>query len=207
MKAVEVEALLGAARRLRARAKRAPARLPPLLFLTDPGRTPDPARAAERLPLGCGLIFRAFGAADALAVGRRLREIADARGLVLLVGADEALAQAIGADGVHLPERLADRAGPIRRRRPGWIVTVAAHGRAALVTAARAGADAALLSPAFPSRSPSAGRPLSAVRFAALARTAGVPVYGLGGVNTKTAPRLLGSGAAGLAAIDALIGR
>ncbi len=160
---------------------------------------------AERLPRGCGLIFRAFGAADALAVGRRLRAIADARGLVLLVGADEALASAIGADGVHLPERLAHRAGPIRRQRPDWIVTIAAHGRAALIAAARAGADAALLSPAFESASPSAGRPLGPTRFTALARAAAVPVYALGGVNMKTAPRLLGSGAAGLAAIGALI--
>lgn len=150
-------------------------------------------------------MFRAFGATDALAVGRRLREIADARGLVLLVGADEALAQAIGADGVHLPERLVHRAGPIRRRHSRWIVTAAAHGRAGLVAAARAGADAVLLSPAFESASPSAGRPLGPARFATLARTARVPVYALGGVNMKTAPRLLGSGAAGLAAIGALI--
>jgi thiamine-phosphate pyrophosphorylase len=204
-KAVEVQALLETARRLRARAKGASASLPPLLFLTDPRRTPDPARVAAGLPRGCGLVFRAFGAADARFVGRRLREIADARGLVLLVGADEALAQAIGADGVHLPERTIHRAGPIHRRHPGWIVTAAAHGRAAVVAAARAGADAVLLSPAFESASASAGRPLGPTRFAALARAAPVPVYALGGVNMKTAPRLLGSGAAGLAAIGGLI--
>jgi thiamine-phosphate pyrophosphorylase len=57
----------------------------------------------------------------------------------------------------------------------------------------------------FESASPSAGRPLGPVRFAALARRAGLPVYALGGVRTKNAPRLLGSGAAGLAMVEGLI--
>ncbi len=56
----------------------------------------------------------------------------------------------------------------------------------------------------FKSRSPSAGRPLGPVRFAALARQAGLPVYALGGVKTKNAPRLKGSGAAGLAMVEGL---
>jgi thiamine monophosphate synthase len=40
------------------------------------------------------------------------------------------------------------------------------------------------------------------VRFAALVRTAKAPVIALGGVNRTTAPRLIGTGATGLAAID-----
>ncbi len=61
-----------------------------------------------------------------------------------------------------------------------------------------------MISPVFPSRSPSAGAPLGPVRFAALVRRVKRPVYALGGVNTKTAPRLIGSGAAGIAAVEAL---
>jgi thiamine-phosphate pyrophosphorylase len=41
------------------------------------------------------------------------------------------------------------------------------------------------------------------VRFAALARAAGRPVYALGGVTNETARRLLSTGAAGLAGIQA----
>jgi thiamine-phosphate pyrophosphorylase len=104
---------------------------------------------------------------------------------------------------VHLPERLARRAGAIRRSRPGWLVTAAAHSAPAALRAARAGAMAVLISPVFPSRSPSAGRQLTPLRFAALARTTPAPVYALGGVNEKTAPRLLGSGAVGIAAVGA----
>ena len=149
-------------------------------------------------------MFRAFGAPDAVERGRRLRAIAKARGLILLVGADEALARAIGADGVHLPQRLAFRAGALRRRNPLWIVTAAAHGRRAILAARRAGVHAVVVSPVFASPSPSAGRPLGTARFADLARAAGVAVYALGGVNEKTAPRLLGSGAVGVAAVEAL---
>jgi len=176
--------------------------LPPLILVTDPDRTPDPAALAERLPPGSGVIFRGFGREDAGETARLLAAVAGRRGLVLLIGADAV--RAPGA-GVHLPERQARRAAGLKRARPGVLVTVAAHSLAALVRARRAGADAALLSTAFASRSPSAGRPLGPVRFAALVRRAGLPVYALGGVTPQNAPRLLSSGAAGLAMVEGLV--
>lgn len=148
------------------------------------------------------MIFRGFGRPGQVEVGLRLAAVARARGLILLAGADPRLAAAIKADGVHLPERLLHLAPRLRRGRPDWILMGAAHSAQALVRAKRFGLDAAVLSPAFPSRSPSAGRPLGAIRFALLTRAASLPVYGLGGVTAKTAPRLIGAGAAGLAAVD-----
>jgi len=136
--------------------------------------------------------------------GRRLVRLAHSRGILILAGADPALAAAIGADGVHLPERLAAKAGGLKQGRSRWIVTAAAHSRAAIVRARRAGADAALVSPAFESASPSAGRALGPVRFAELVRGAGLPIVALGGINAKTARRIARSGAAGLAAVEAL---
>jgi len=55
--------LFALARRLRAPST--PPALPALLAFTDPVRTPDPAALATSLPRGAGLVFRAFGAADA----------------------------------------------------------------------------------------------------------------------------------------------
>jgi thiamine-phosphate pyrophosphorylase len=176
--------------------------LPPLILVTDPDRTLDPAALAERLPRGSGVIFRGFGRKGSGKTARKLGVVARRRGLVLLIGAG---AQRVRGAGVHLPERLAHRAGPLKRTRPGVLVTAAAHSLPALIRARRAGADAALLSVVFDSRSPSAGRPLGPVRFAALVRRAGLPVYALGGVETKNAPRLLGSGAAGLAMVEGLV--
>jgi len=197
-----MEALWRAARTLRrpgARWKR----LPPLLFFTDPVRTPRPGAVLAALPRGAGIVFRAFGARGALAEGRTLARLARRRGVKLLVGADAALAAALRADGVHLPERLCGRAGDIARLRRRFLVTGAAHGAAAIRRARRSGVDAVVISPVFPSRSPSAGRPLGPRRFAVLARGAGLPAYALGGVTAANIRRLRGCGAIGVAAIGA----
>jgi len=178
--------------------------LPSLLFFTDPERTPDPVRDAERLPRGAAIVFRAFGAADAIVVGLKLAAVARRRGLILLVGADARLAARIGADGVHLPERLASTARRLNARHPRWIVTAAAHSARAARQALAAGADAVVVSAIFPSRSASAGAPMGPIRLAALTRVTAGPVYGLGGVNETTARRLKDTGLVGVAAVEAL---
>jgi thiamine-phosphate pyrophosphorylase len=175
--------------------------LPALLFFTDPVRTPDPEAVAAQLPPGAAIVYRHFGAPDAEARARRLLAIARARRLKLLIGQDAVLAARIGADGVHLPERLAHRAAALKRARPDWLVTSAAH---SLAAARRGAADAVVISAVFPSRSASAGAALGPIRLAALVRAAGRPAYALGGVNTKTARRLLATGLVGLAAVDGL---
>jgi thiamine-phosphate pyrophosphorylase len=176
---------------------------PALLVFTDPARTPDPLALARGLPSGAALVYRAFGAADADALGRQLVRLVRARGGKLLVGADAGLADRIGADGVHLPERAAGQARALKTRHPRWIVTAAAHSPAAARRAHAAGADAAVVSAVFPSRSPSAGAPIGVLRLALMARAAGLPVYALGGVNEATARRLKDLPLAGLAAVDA----
>lgn len=173
-----------------------------MLFLTDPDRTPEPWRIAERLPEGAGVVFRAFGQPDAVDVGERLAGTCRDRGLVLLVGADESLAERLSAHGVHLPERDVSRGLGLRTRRPDWLVTGAAHSAEALEDAGAAGLDAAILSPVLPSRSPSAGAPLGLEAFGRLVASARLPVFALGGVNAATAPALVGSGACGLAAVS-----
>ena len=176
--------------------------MPPLLFFTDPTRTPDIEATARRLPRGSAIVFRTFGAPDAELRARRLAQIAAERGLMLLIGADAGLAARVGAHGVHLPERLAGRARRIRRS--GWIVTAAAHSLSAARRGLAAGADAVVVSAIFPSNSPSAGAPIGPLRLARLVRAASGPVYALGGINDKTARRLLPAGLVGLAAVEAL---
>jgi thiamine-phosphate pyrophosphorylase len=176
------------------------------MFFTDPQRTPEPEAVAARLPRGAAVVFRAFGAADAGERAVRLRAVTRRKGLLLLIGADARLADACSADGVHLPERLAAHARRLKAAHPRWIVTAAAHGLAAARRGAAAGADAVVVSPVFPSASPSAGRPLGPRRMAAVARRAGAPVYGLGGIRHENAPRLLDTGLVGLAAVEGLAG-
>jgi len=176
------------------------AEIPRLWYFTDPDRSPDAIAIVGRLPRGAAVVYRAFGAEDRLPTARALRALTRSRGLRLLIGADEDLAGRVGADGIHLPERMNHRIGPLKRYRPDWFVSVAAHGRAAIQKGQ--GADAVVVSAVFPSRSPSAGPPLGAIRFAFLVRASRAPVIALGGVNIKNAPRLVSTGAAGLAAIE-----
>ena len=179
--------------------------LSPLLFVTDPDRAPEPWRAAARLPRGAGVVFRAFGAADAVVQARRLRSVCEERGLRLLIGRDDALALACGADGLHLPTADLARGPALRAAHPDWVLTGAAHSAADLQAAEAAGLDAVLLSPVFPSASPSAGEPLGLERFETLAGSARLPVYALGGVDAATAPRLLGGRASGIAGVEGVL--
>jgi thiamine-phosphate pyrophosphorylase len=179
--------------------------LPPLLFFTDPERTPDPLTITARLPRDAAVVFRAFGHADAEAMARDLAMMAREARVTLLIGLDAELAERCGAQGVHLPERALGEGPALRVRHPSWILTGAVHGAEGLATARAANLDAAILSPVFASRSPSAGPALGVARFAKLAAGAGLPVYALGGITATTAPGLAGSGAVGLAAIDGVV--
>jgi thiamine-phosphate pyrophosphorylase len=180
--------------------------LPPLILMTDDVRLPDPVPAVRTLPPGSGVILRHYGSPDRAALARALLPLCRAREIVLLVAGDPALAAAIGADGLHLPEAMvrpmAGHVLPFQRR--GWIVTAAAHTPDALRRAARAGADAALLAPVFATASHPDVRPIGALRFAAWCRAATLPVYALGGIDAVTGRRLLNSGAAGIAGIGAI---
>ncbi len=171
--------------------------------MTDERRLPDPVAAVEALPRGSAVILRHYTAPGRHLLARRLAAVCAVRGIRLLIGGDAGLAQAVGAQGVHLPEYLARR-GACPRRRPGWLVTAAAHSPAALCRAARAGADAALLSPVFPTASHPGVPPLGPWRFAAWCRRSPIPVYALGGVSAANARRLILAGAVGLAGIDGL---
>jgi thiamine-phosphate pyrophosphorylase len=199
-----IERLWRIARKLRARNARGKA-LPPLLFFTDPVRTPHPERVLEHLPRGAALVYRVFGAPDAPVRGRPLRDLARRRGVLFMVGADVRLATALRADGVHWPERLAFRPGVNRGLARRFLLTGAAHGAGAVLRARRAGLSALVVSPVFPSRSPSAGRPLGARRLGGLSLISPVPIYALGGVTAATATGLASTRVVGLAAVESLL--
>lgn len=178
---------------------------PALFLFTDPDRLADPVRAAAALPPGSGVVYRHFGKPGRAGEARRLQAVCADGGHVLLIAADPDLAAAIGADGVHWPEWSlgAARRGVTARFA---LNSAAAHSPAAVRRAARTGMDMAFVSPAFPSRSPGAGRALGPLRLRALAAQSPLPLYALGGIGRVTARRLENSGLSGLAAIEALAG-
>lgn len=179
-----------------------PPGLPALFAFTDPDRTPDPVALARALPPGAGLVLRLFGQASLREKAHEIAAIAEARRLTFLIAAEPELALQCGADGVHWPQARLKQAA--RHRRRFAVMSASAHDPMAARRAAQI-ADLVFVSPAFASRSPSAGAALGAFRLAAYARRTPAPVYALAGINADTIGRLARLKLAGVAAIDALM--
>ena len=178
--------------------------LPGLVFLTDDERTPDPVPTVRALPRGSLVILRSRQRSRRVALVEGVKRVAGPQGLHWLVADDPELASLTGAGGVHFPEARITEAHHWRAIRPRWLITCTAHSLGVCARIARAGANAALLSPAFPTES-HAGRPaLGSLCVRIIAGQSPVPVYALGGVDSRTARRLEGARLAGLAAVGAL---
>jgi thiamine-phosphate pyrophosphorylase len=178
--------------------------LPPLIFLTDDERTPDPLPAIAALPRGSLVIVRSTSANRRRELARAAASIAQRRGLLLSIAGDAALAAKTAADGVHLSEAEIGKAGRCRTANTSWLVTAAAHGAHALLRAHVSGAHAVLLSPVFATQSHQARVPLGVARLRAIVRTSPIPVYALGGIDAENVQSLKNIPLAGLAAIGAL---
>jgi thiamine-phosphate pyrophosphorylase len=176
--------------------------LPALILMTDEKRLKDPVAAARALPMGAAIILRHTDAKARAVLAMRLKPVARAKRLFLLIAGDPDLAARIGADGLHLSELRAREAWHWRNAHPFWLITAAAHSLRALAAAGRCGADAALLAPVFPTRSHRDRASLTPSRARLMAAQARIPVYALGGVDARNAARL--KGFAGVAAIGAL---
>jgi thiamine-phosphate pyrophosphorylase len=177
--------------------------LPPLILMTDE-RVRDPVAAVKRLVRGSAVIVRHRDRDSRKSLVAILRPVTRARGVLLLISEDGQLAQSMGADGLHLPERQSRTALHWKAIRPKWLITTAAHSAEAVAIAARAGADAALLGPVFPTRSHPGRANLGIFCALGIAARAPLPVYALGGINAGTARRLAETGIAGFAAIEGL---
>ena len=183
----------------------APSGAPPsLYFLTDRWRVSDPLAVISRMPRNCGVVLRDYDAPDRQAIAGAIAAIARQRSLRLLVGGDGGLARAVGAAGIHLPEARISEAARWRHRFPGWLITVSTHSGRALREAARVGADAAFLGPAFTTQSHPGESVLGVDRLRVLAQTSPIPVIALGGLNADNIEHLRGASIAGIGAIGGL---
>lgn len=179
-------------------------KLPPLLFLTDNTRVPDPIKIAEKLPVGSGIILRDYESSDRPIKALTLANICKERSLSFLVGDDIELALKVGAHGVHYREHnIPNKNNEIAN--PQMIVTTAVHSITALKKASFVGVTAVILSPVFKTRSHPEQIPLGISKFNQLTNIADLPVYALGGINKTNAKELLVTKAIGLAAIDGIM--
>lgn len=171
--------------------------LPALWLLSDARNDGVLELALKRLPRGSGFVYRHYhlDGPDRLARFRQLQRLARSRGHMVVLADSALTAREWGADGVY--------GAPLALwpRRAGLVQLATAHDLGELALAARKGADAVLLSPAFATRTHPGGAFLGPVRWRLLAAHSTVPVIALGGMTPRTARRL---GWARWAAIDGL---
>ena len=176
--------------------------LPPLVFITDRQRQPHPEVIASALPRGSAVLFRDYGLLNRKLLGKKLEALCRKQRLTFLVAGDGRLAYNLSANGIHLSEVHIRKVPYWRSKHPNWLITVAAHSEAALHKAARAGADAALVSPVFKTQSHPEAKALGTTRLRRLVACSPIPVYALGGVNRRTQQLLTNIGLCGLAGIS-----
>ena len=181
--------------------------LPPLMVVTD-------RRATRGRPLPDVIVSACRGGARLfqlrekdlddemlLATASELRAITRTEGALLLVNGAVDVAQAVGADGVVLPESsMATAEARVILGLDRWIGR-STHSPAAVARARYEGADFALFGPVFETPSKAAfGAPQGLERLRK-ATGAGLPVYAVGGISASNVAAAVSAKAAGIAVI------
>lgn len=136
---------------------------------------------------------------------RVLRGVTRRAGARLFVNDRADIALAVGADGVHCPERgLPVEA--VRTIFPGAVVGASTHSREAVREAEARGAAYVLFGPVFQTPSKARyGAPQGLDALSRVAGDAGIPVFAVGGISPANATLCLERGAAGVAVISAIL--
>ncbi len=148
-------------------------------------------RALTRLPPGSGVVFRHYAIPDRerRALLRRVKRVAQARRLVVVVAGKSAIA----ADGVH------------GHARTFGIRTWPTHSRGEALAGKRAGADALFVSPIHVTRSHQGAASIGPAQAMRIGRGLGIPMIALGGMNESRWRQIRRFGFHGWSAIDAWI--
>ncbi|ANJ66967.1 thiamine-phosphate diphosphorylase [Halothiobacillus diazotrophicus] len=134
-----------------------------------------------------------------------LRDLCAEHQVLFLINDDVTLAEAIGADGVHLGREDAALAAARKRLGPDAIIGASCYDQLLLARqAVHAGADYVAFGAVFPTRiKPDAPR-ASLDLFQQAHQELGVPICAIGGLTVETAPVVRSAGADMLAVISAV---
>ncbi len=163
--------------------------LPDLWLISDQRNDAHLGAALQRMPRASGFIYRHYHLDDPERRQRycELRRIARQYDHTIILAGNAITAREWGADGIYgAPRTLTPQRGDL-------ITLAAIHNMRELALASLMRADAALLSPVFPTRSHPGGRALGPARFLLLARRARrakLPIIALGGMDRARARTL-----------------
>jgi thiamine-phosphate pyrophosphorylase len=178
---------------------------PPVLLITDRGQARRPLAevVAAAFDGGCRWVSvreKDLAPPAQVVLARQIVRVAESFAACVLLHGDPRLAAQAGCAGVHLPTG-GDVKAARALLRPGAWVSISTHGIEEAMGAAKAGADAATLSPIFASASkPGYGPALGLERLAEVAAASPIPVIALGGIEDEAGVRAcLEAGAAAVA--------
>ena len=138
-------------------------------------------------------------------MANELRSMTRMSGAKLLINDRIDIAQAVGADGVHLGKAGIPVAIARRLLGSDMLIGYSAHGVEEALQAEQDGADFVTIGPVYATPSKAAfGEPVGLVPLAEAARSLKIPVFALGGVKKMSIPEVLSAGAHGVALISAI---
>ena len=178
---------------------------PKIIYITD-SENFNPLDAIKKLPKNSAVILRDYNLSfeKRFELGKKIKKICREKKILFLVAANYKLALKLGADGMHLPEKLIPNIYRIKQLNPQYIVCCAAHNYIAAVKAKKSGADAILVSPVFKTNSHPNQKPLGALKAQKLAKL-GIKTYALGGISAQNCKTLKNGGFTGFAGISGVI--
>ncbi|MFK5927620.1 MAG: thiamine phosphate synthase [Desulfuromusa sp.] len=144
--------------------------------------------------------------AELYPLAKKLRSLTQQYKSLLLINDRLDLAQAIGADGVH----LGNHSLPIKvaRRILGskFLIGASTHSATEIEAASQQGADFVTYGPIFFTPSKAAyGEPVGISSLQAICTTRTIPIYALGGIQANNVKETMLAGAHGVAMISALL--
>jgi thiamine-phosphate pyrophosphorylase len=127
-------------------------------------------------------------------------------GAKLLVNGDAALALALEADGVHLPQDGLPAVVCRGLLGPDMLIGVSTHSAAEAIEAEEKGADFVTFGPVYytPSKA-QYGEPVGVNALQLVCARIGLPVFALGGVGSPNIEEVVSAGASGAAMISAVL--
>jgi thiamine-phosphate pyrophosphorylase len=179
---------------------------PPLMVITNRHMTADlPATVECALQGGAKWILlreKDMAQSARLDLARRLKALTHRHSAHLGVNSDIATARSVGAASLHLP--AGQTLHPTSA--PGLLLGASVHDASEAEDAVAAGADYLLLAPIFATESKPMHRPaLGLAGLRSIAETVPIPVIALGGITPEKAAACLEAGAAGIAAMGAIM--
>ena len=147
-----------------------------------------------------------LSAAELYPLAQELRSLTHRYKSLLLINDRIDLAQAIGADGVH----LGGHSLPVKSARnilgSNYLIGASTHSVAEVESAQNQGADFVTYGPVYFTPSKQAyGKPVGIESLQSICARSNIPVYALGGIKANNTKTMLQAGAHGVAMISALL--